>query len=76
MPFLPTVIHSLLQIVTVGLGSPLGREVAPRELGAVVATWLAEKTEWSGIESHHDCLRRRSWFGCGPKGEEQLGLRP
>ena len=25
----------LLQIVTVGMGSPLGREVAPRELGAL-----------------------------------------
>jgi len=42
MPFLATTIHAFLQIVTVGLGSPLGREVAPRELGAVLATWLSE----------------------------------
>jgi chloride channel protein, CIC family len=38
MPFLATIAHSVLQIVTVALGSPLGREVAPRELGAVFAT--------------------------------------
>ncbi len=40
MPFLTTMAHVLLQIVTVALGSPLGREVAPRELGAVLATSL------------------------------------
>jgi H+/Cl- antiporter ClcA len=43
MPFLTTVAHDLLQIVTVALGSPLGREVAPRELGAVLATWLSSR---------------------------------
>lgn len=37
MPALSTLIHVLLQIVTVALGSPLGREVAPRELGALLA---------------------------------------
>jgi len=42
MPFLTTIAHDLLQIVTVGLGSPLGREVAPREVGAVLARWLSE----------------------------------
>lgn len=31
-PFKTTICHSLLQIITVGLGSPLGREVAPREM--------------------------------------------
>lgn len=40
MPFIATLIHAVLQIVTVGLGSPLGREVAPRELGAAFATKL------------------------------------
>ena len=43
MPFLATVIHALLQSVTVGLGSPLGREVAPRELSAVMAIWCSAK---------------------------------
>ena len=40
MPFWATLTHVILQIVTVGLGSPLGREVAPRELGAALATRL------------------------------------
>lgn len=43
MPFLATIAHVLLQIVTVGLGSPLGRETAPRELGAVFATRLCAR---------------------------------
>ena len=47
MPFLATIAHGLLQIVTVGLGSPLGREVAPREAGAVLATWLSERADLS-----------------------------
>ena len=36
-------IHALLQIVTVALGSPLGREVAPREMGALGAGMVARK---------------------------------
>lgn len=43
MPFFATLIHAVLQIVTVGLGSPLGREVAPRELGAAFATKLCTR---------------------------------
>ncbi|CAB3752931.1 chloride channel protein [Paraburkholderia solisilvae] len=42
MPPRTTLVHVLLQIVTVALGSPLGRETAPRELGAIVAGWLAK----------------------------------
>jgi H+/Cl- antiporter ClcA len=45
MPFFTTIAHDLLQIVTVGLGSPLGREVAPRELGAVLATRICERAK-------------------------------
>ncbi|MDO5640837.1 MAG: chloride channel protein [Paracoccus sp. (in: a-proteobacteria)] len=41
MPPGATLAHVLLQIVTVGMGSPLGREVAPREMGAMIAGWLA-----------------------------------
>jgi H+/Cl- antiporter ClcA len=40
MPFWATLTHAVLQIVTVGLGSPLGREVAPREMGVALATKL------------------------------------
>jgi H+/Cl- antiporter ClcA len=43
MPFLTTIAHDLLQIVTAALGSPLGREVAPRELGAMLAAWLSSR---------------------------------
>lgn len=37
-PLFETVSHALLQIITVGLGSPLGREVAPREMTAAFAS--------------------------------------
>jgi H+/Cl- antiporter ClcA len=40
MPFVETVAHCVLQIITVALGSPLGREVAPREAGALLADRL------------------------------------
>lgn len=38
VPFLTTIAHVLLQIITVGLGSPLGREVAPREMSVAFAS--------------------------------------
>ncbi len=41
LPPAETVADALLQIVTVALGSPLGREVAPRQVGAVFAGWIA-----------------------------------
>ncbi|NWE47286.1 chloride channel protein [Pseudomonas gingeri] len=43
MPVKTTLAHALLQIITVALGSPLGREVAPREVGALVGAWLSRK---------------------------------
>lgn len=43
MPFFSTTVHALLQIITVALGSPLGREVAPREIGAISANWLSQR---------------------------------
>jgi H+/Cl- antiporter ClcA len=41
MPAFTTATHDLLQIVTVALGSPLGREVAPREAGALLAGFFS-----------------------------------
>ncbi|MDP1200354.1 chloride channel protein, partial [Klebsiella pneumoniae] len=38
-----TTLHALLQIVTVARGSPLGREVAPRDRGARGAGMVARK---------------------------------
>ena len=37
MPVKTTACHAILQIITVGMGSPLGREVAPREMSVVLA---------------------------------------
>jgi chloride channel protein, CIC family len=51
LPGLATTIHAMLQIVTVALGSPLGREVAPRELSATYAGWLAERARLTVEES-------------------------
>ncbi len=50
MPVPETVVHDLLQIVTVALGSPLGREVAPREIGATFAGWLSRRAGLSQEE--------------------------
>lgn len=40
LPPLETSVNALLQVVTVALGSPLGREVAPREVGALLSQRL------------------------------------
>ena len=51
MPARTTIVHVLLQIVTVALGSPLGREVAPREAGALVGGRLARLARLSPRET-------------------------
>ncbi|WP_254845200.1 chloride channel protein [Desulfovibrio sp. DV] len=51
MPVVATICHALLQIVTVALGSPLGREVAPRELAAVCAGKIAQFAHLTSQES-------------------------
>lgn len=43
LPAGSTLIHALLQVVTVALGSPLGREVAPREVAAVATQAVADR---------------------------------
>lgn len=42
MPFKTTLLHGTLQIITVALGSPLGREAAPREITSAFATRLSQ----------------------------------
>jgi len=61
MPVLTTLAHALLQIVTVALGSPLGREVAPREIGALLAQKL---TRLGGL----DAAETRMIVACGAGG--------
>jgi H+/Cl- antiporter ClcA len=51
MPIFATVAHALLQIVTVALGSPLGRETAPREIGSVFAGWLSHRAGLTPADS-------------------------
>jgi H+/Cl- antiporter ClcA len=58
MPKLVTLVNAALQIVIVGLGASIGREVAPRELGAMVAGWLSERAGLTARE-------RRILVACG-----------
>jgi CIC family chloride channel protein len=58
MPKLVTLANAALQIVIVGLGASIGREVAPRELGAMVAGWVSERAGLSARE-------RRILVACG-----------
>jgi H+/Cl- antiporter ClcA len=51
MPIPESIAHALLQIVTVALGSPLGRETAPREVGATFTAWLCYNAGLSIEES-------------------------
>ncbi|MFC0842746.1 chloride channel protein [Streptomyces noboritoensis] len=51
MPALTTLCHALLQVVTVGLGSPLGREVAPRQAAAAFATAVCARAGLSGRQA-------------------------
>lgn len=47
-----------LQIVAVGFGASLGREGAPRQLGAAFAGWLSERLDL-------DPAQRRTMLACG-----------
>lgn len=43
MPVVPTFLHATTQVVIVGLGASIGREVAPRELSASITATVADK---------------------------------
>ena len=58
MPTLSTLGDVLLQVITVGLGASIGREQAPRELGALIAERLTSLTGLTGAE-------RRVLVACG-----------
>jgi len=58
MPPFVTLANAGLQVVIVGLGASIGREVAPREVGALWAGWLAERAGVSARE-------RRILVACG-----------
>src|SRR5699024_10248967 len=42
-PFWRQLGHLFLQVITVGMGAPVGKEVAPRELGSLFSTHLVKK---------------------------------
>ena len=58
LDFLPSVFRAILSIITVGLGSSLGREGAPQTFGAALATKFAE---WSKMPT----WQRRLLVACG-----------
>ncbi|MFT4212290.1 MAG: chloride channel protein [Microbacterium sp.] len=53
MPALETLVDTVLQVVSVGLGASIGKEVAPRELSAMassrVVTWFRLTPRWRRI---------------------------
>ncbi|MFB8387586.1 chloride channel protein [Microbacterium sp. NPDC055910] len=58
MPTFKTIADGLLQMVVVGLGGSAGRELAPRQMGALVGAWLSSK---SGLSSEE----RKALVACG-----------
>ncbi|GAB3803253.1 chloride channel protein [Humibacter antri] len=58
MPGLVTVLNTVLQMVVVGLGASVGREVAPRELAALISQWISDAARLSPRE-------RRVIIACG-----------
>lgn len=58
LPFVPTVVDALIQILAVGAGASLGREGAPRQAGAASAGWIAKRL---GLT----VAQRRTLMACG-----------
>ncbi|RSX54135.1 chloride channel protein [Bifidobacterium goeldii] len=50
MPFWQTIVHVCLQIFIVGSGASIGREVAPRELGAMLAQRFCDLFHLDGLD--------------------------
>ena len=46
LPALRTLGSAVLSVITVGMGASLGREGAPKQVGAVIANWLVD---WLGL---------------------------
>lgn len=56
MPVKTTVLHAILQIITVAMGSPLGREVAPREMSVALTTFWLRLTHFQLSEKESKIL--------------------
>lgn len=62
MRFVPSALHAALQIVTVAMGSSLGREAAPKELGAAIGSRLSHLM---GLPAHQCRLLLAAGAGAG-----------
>lgn len=58
LPLGPVTAEASMQIIAVGFGASLGREGAPRQLGAALAAWLAARAGLSTVQ-------RRTMIACG-----------
>ena len=58
LPMLRTLGSAVLSVVVVGMGASLGREGAPKQVGAVVANWFSDRTHLSDEQ-------RRLLVSCG-----------
>ena len=58
MPYGSTTGHALLQVITVAMGSPLGREVAPREIASLLTQKLTSLAGITGEDA-------KMLLGCG-----------
>ena len=71
MPFWQTMVHVLTQIFYVGTGGSIGRELAPREAGAVLAQqWsaLLERLHWTSLSTEDKRLLMTAAAGAGFAG--------
>ncbi|HEY0249673.1 MAG TPA: chloride channel protein [Gryllotalpicola sp.] len=71
MPWWQTIVHAALQIMIVGTGSSVGREVAPRELGALIGGWFGRVL---GLEGRERAVIVASAAGAGLAGVYNIPL--
>lgn len=68
-PFFEGTVHALLQIVAVGSGAPIGRELAPRELGSLFSGRICDRL---GIDEEMRRLLVASGSAAGLAGVYQV----
>ncbi|WP_298228903.1 chloride channel protein [Gryllotalpicola sp.] len=71
MPWWQTLVHVALQGVHVGAGASIGREVAPRELGALIGGWFADVM---GFDARHRRVLAAAAAGAGLAGVYNVPL--